>query len=157
MYTFTPMFVATWNLEPLHVCTHMETWNQTQSWFYRYVFHVVDHASKLCWVFPMATQQSSLLLSCLRTVNTDSLPSLGITPRLWNSDGSAELIASYLHCADGTTSTSQGTRPRYSVTELWMRSLKEKVMCMLFVNYYSIITRVFRGVCCGSVKTFCIM
>jgi hypothetical protein len=103
---------------------------------YNYVLFVVDHASKRNWVFPLKTRQSKELLKHLVTFISEILPSQGITMKRWHSDGGAELVAqevlSTLHKNGTTTSHSPRDTPQMnSVTERWVRSLKERVLCLL--------------------------
>ena len=72
----------------------------------------------------------------METFVRETLPSLNIRLKHFHSDGGAELIAkdilSFLHSSGVTTSHSPRDTPQMnSVTERWVRSLKEKVMCML--------------------------
>jgi hypothetical protein len=103
---------------------------------YLYVFFIVDHASKRNWVFPMTSRHSKGVLDHLTTFLSEVLPTHGIILRHWHSDGGAELIAkdvlSFLHKKGVTTSHSPRDTPEMnSVTERWVRSLKEKVLCLL--------------------------
>jgi len=103
---------------------------------YKYVLFVVDHASKRNWVFPMKDRLSKTVLEHMTTFLEDILPSQGIKLRHWHSDGGAELISKevlgFLHKGGVTTSHSPRDTPQMnSVTERWVRSLKEKVMCLL--------------------------
>jgi hypothetical protein len=103
---------------------------------YKYVFFIVDHASKRNWVFPMKDRTAKTVLAHVTTLLEEILPSQGIKVRHWHSDGGAELIAvvvlALLHRHGVTTSHSPRDTPEMnSVTERWVRSLKEKVMCLL--------------------------
>ena len=103
---------------------------------YQYVLFIVDHCSKMCWVFPLKTRDAGPILKYLETFVQEILPSLNIHLKHFHSDGGAELIAqdtlSFLHSSGATTSHSPRDTPQMnSVTERWVRSLKEKVMCML--------------------------
>ena len=103
---------------------------------YRYVLFIVDHASKMCWVFPLKTRESGPILAFLQIFIREILPSHNIPLRHFHSDGGAELIASevlsFLHSSGATTSHSPRDTPEMnSVTERWVRSLKEKVLCVL--------------------------
>lgn len=103
---------------------------------YAYVFFIVDHGSKKSWAYPLKTRESKFILSHLQVFVTEILPSLNIRLKHFHSDGGAELIAaevlSFLHSAGVTTSHSPRDTPQMnSVTERWVRSLKEKVLCML--------------------------
>jgi hypothetical protein len=103
---------------------------------YMYVFFIVDHASKRNWVFPLTTRQSKGVLAHLVTFIEEILPSQGIKLRHWHSDGGSELVAkdvlAYLHKMGVTTTHSPRDPPQMnSVTERWVRSLKERVMCLL--------------------------
>ena len=98
---------------------------------YRYVLFIVDHASKMCWVFPLKTRESGPILAFLQIFIRETLPSHNIPLRHFHSDGGAELIASevlsFLHSSGATTSHSPRDTPEMnSVTERWVRSLKEK-------------------------------
>lgn len=86
---------------------------------YRYVFFILDHASKTCWVFPLKTREADSVLAYLIKFVRETLPSLNITLR-------------HFHSAGATTSHSPRDTPQMnSVTGRWVRSLKEKVLCML--------------------------
>ena len=103
---------------------------------YQYVFFIVDHATKICWVYPLKTRESKFILSHLTTFVNEVLPSLNIRLRHFHSDGGAELVAAdvltFLHKSGVTTSHSPRDTPQMnSITERWVRSLKEKVLCML--------------------------
>ena len=70
------------------------------------------------------------------TFVNEVLPSLNIRLRHFYSDGGAELVAAevltFLHKSGVTTSHSPGDTPQMnSITERWVCSLKEKVLCML--------------------------
>jgi hypothetical protein len=100
------------------------------------VLFIVDHASKMSWVFPLKTRNRSML-AYLQIFIWETLPSShNISLRHFHSDGGAELIASEdlgcLHSSGATTSHSPRDTPEMnSVTERWVRTLKEKVLCML--------------------------
>jgi hypothetical protein len=103
---------------------------------YKYVFFVVDHSSKTCWGYPMERRDAETVLKHLKELIEVELPSRGIRMKHFHSDGGGELIATacitYLHTSGATTSHSPRDTPEMnSVTERWVRSLKEKVMCML--------------------------
>jgi hypothetical protein len=103
---------------------------------YKYVLFIIDHASKKSWVFPLKTRESGPILLHLQKFIKEILPSHNIQLRHFHSDGGAELIASdtlaFLHSCGVTTSHSPRDTPQMnSVTERWVRSLKEKVLCML--------------------------
>jgi transposase InsO family protein len=90
----------------------------------------------MCWVFPLKTRDAGPILKYLEIVVRDILPSLKIHLKHFHSNGGAELIAqdtlSFLHSSGATTSHSPRDTPQMnSVTERWVRSRKEKVMCML--------------------------
>ena len=56
---------------------------------YRYVLFIVDHASKMCWVFPLKTRDSAPILAYLQTFVKEILPSHNIPLRHFHSDGCA--------------------------------------------------------------------
>ena len=102
----------------------------------QYVFFIVDHATKMRWVYPLKTRESKFILSHLTTFVNEVLPSLNIRLRHFHSDGGAELVAAdvltFLHKSGVTTSHSPRDTPQMnSITERWVRSLKKKVLCML--------------------------
>ena len=82
---------------------------------YRYVFFIVDHASKMSWVYSLQTREYKHILGHLRTLIQATLPSLNIPLRLFHSDGGAEVVAS--RCCLIFTQlvqlppTCRGTRP----------------------------------------------
>ena len=103
---------------------------------YCYVLFIVDHASKMSWVFPMVTREASVVITHLQTFMSDTLPSLNVSLKHFHTDGGAELIAKevlqMLHSYGVTTTHYPRDTPQMnSVTERWVRSLKEKVLCML--------------------------
>ena len=72
----------------------------------------------------------------LTTFVNKMLPSLNIRLRHFYSDGGAKLVAAdvltFLHKSGVTASHSpRDTLQMNSITERWVRSLKEKVLCML--------------------------
>ena len=75
---------------------------------YQYVFFIVDHATKMCWVYPRKTRESKFILSHLTTFVNEVLPSLNMRLRHFHSDGGAELVAAdvltFLHKSGITTS-----------------------------------------------------
>jgi len=84
----------------------------------------------------MKARTGACVLQHLTTFLQDILPSQGITLRHWHTDGGAELIAqpvlAFLHKAGATTSHSPRDTPQMnSVCERWVRSLKERVQCLL--------------------------
>ena len=90
----------------------------------------------MCWVYHMKTRESKHILTHLSTIVNEVLPSLNI--RLWHFhfDGGVELVAAdvltFLYKSGVTTSHSPRDTPQMnSITERWVRSLKEKVLCML--------------------------
>ena len=100
------------------------------------MFFIVDHATKMCWVYSLKTRESKYILAHLTTFVNEVLPSLNIRLRHFHSDGGAELVAAdvltFLHKSGVTTSHSPRDTPQMnSITERWVRSLKEKVLCML--------------------------
>ena len=60
---------------------------------YQYVFFIVDHATKMCWVCPLKTRESEHILAHITTFVKEVLPSLNIRFRHFHSDGGAELVA----------------------------------------------------------------
>ena len=40
---------------------------------YRYVFFIVDHASKMCWVYPLQTRESKHVLGHLRALIQETI------------------------------------------------------------------------------------
>ena len=103
---------------------------------YQYVFFIVDHATKMCWMYPLKTRESKYILAHFSTFVNEVLPSLSIHLRHFHSDGGAELVAAdvlfFLHKSGFTTSHSPHDTPQMnSIAERWVRSLKEKVLCML--------------------------
>ena len=103
---------------------------------YQYVFFIVDHATKMCWVYPLKTRESKLILAHLTTFVNEVLPSLNIRLRHFHSGCGAELVVAnvltFLHKSGVTTSHSPRDNPQMnSITYRWVRSLKEKVLCML--------------------------
>ena len=103
---------------------------------YKYAFFCSDHVSKLSFIYPLKTRDSDSVLSHLKTLVLDIFPSYGMQLRHFHSDGGAELVATtvlgFLHSSGVTTSHSPRDTPEMnSVTERWVRSLKEKVLCML--------------------------
>ena len=103
---------------------------------YQYVFFIVDHATKMCWVYPLKTRESKYILAHLSTFVNEVLSSLNIRLRHFHSDGGAELVASdvltFLNKSGVTILHSPRDTPQMnSITERWVRSLKEKVLCML--------------------------
>jgi hypothetical protein len=104
--------------------------------YQQYVLFIVDHCSKMCWVFQLKTRDAGPILKYLETFVREILPSLNIHLNHFHSDGGAELIAqdtlSFLHSSGATTSHSPRHTPEMnSVKERWVSTLKEKVMCML--------------------------
>ena len=101
------------------------------------MFFIVDRTTKMCWVYPLKTRESKHILAHLTTFVDEVLPSLNIRLRHFHSDGGAELVAAdvltFLHNKSGvTTSHSPRDTPQMnSITERWVRSLKETVLCML--------------------------
>ncbi len=87
----------------------------------------VNHCSKMSWVYPMETRNVETVMAYLK--NFVDLSSIAIKLKHFHSDGGAELIASgvldYVHSHGATTSHS------HSVTEIWVKSLKDKMLCML--------------------------
>ena len=83
---------------------------------YKYVFFIVDHITKMCWMYPLKTRESKHILAHLSTFVNEVLPSLNI--RLWHfhSDGGAELVAAdvltFLQESGATTSHSPVTLHR---------------------------------------------
>ena len=72
----------------------------------------------------------------LTTFVNEVLPSLNICLWHFHSDGGAELVAAdvltFLHKSGVTTSHSPRDTPQLNfITERWVRSMKEKVLCML--------------------------
>jgi hypothetical protein len=61
---------------------------------YRYVLFIVDHASKLCWVFPLKTRDAAPILVFIQKFAREILPSYNIQLRHFHFDGGAELVAS---------------------------------------------------------------
>ena len=103
---------------------------------YCYVLFLIDHASKMSFVFPLTRRDSGSILAHIKVWVNETLPSYSITLRHFHSDGGAELVStdvlSFLHSSGASTSHSPRDTPEMnSVTERWVRSLKEKVMCML--------------------------
>ena len=103
---------------------------------YCYVLFLIDHASKMSFVFPLTRRDSGSILAHIKVWVNETLPSYSITLRHFHSDGGAELVStdvlSFLHFSGATTSHLPGDTPEMnSVTERWVRYLKEKVMCML--------------------------
>ena len=103
---------------------------------YQYVFFIVDHAMKMCWMYPLKTRESKHILAHFTTFVNEVLPSLNIHLLRFYSDGGAELVAAdvltFLHKSGVTTSHSPLETPQInSIIERWVRSLKEKVLCML--------------------------
>ena len=103
---------------------------------YQYVFFIIDHATKMCWVYPLKTREFKCILAHLSTFVNEMLPSLNIHLWHFHSDGGAELVAAdvltFLHKSGVTTSYSPRDTPQMnSITERWVRSFKEKVLCML--------------------------
>ena len=45
---------------------------------YRYVLHIIDHATKQSWVYPLKTRESKELLVALKQIVEDDLPKLNI-------------------------------------------------------------------------------
>ena len=87
-------------------------------------------------MYPLKTRESKFILSHLTTFVNEVLPSLNIRLRHFHSDGGAELVAAdvltFLHKSGVTTSHSPRDTPQMnSITERWVRSLKEKLLCML--------------------------
>ena len=60
---------------------------------YQYVFFIVDHATKMCWVYPLKTRESKYILAHLSTFVNEVLPSLNSHLRHFHSGGGAELVA----------------------------------------------------------------
>ena len=90
----------------------------------------------MCWGFPLKTRDSGSVLKHLTKFVREVLASHNIQLRHFHSDGGAELVCadvlSFLHSSGVTTSHSPRDTPQMnSVTERWVRSLKEKVLCML--------------------------
>ena len=88
---------------------------------YQYVFFIVDHATKMCWVCPLKTRESKYILAHLTTFVNEVLPSLNIHLRHFYSDGCAELVAAdvliccnpglkTLGCLDNTLKSFTKTR-----------------------------------------------
>ena len=103
---------------------------------YCYVLFLIDHASKMSFVFPLTRRDSGSILAHIKVWVNKTLPSYGIILRHFPSDGGAELVSndmlSFLHSSGATTSHSPRDTPEMnSITERWVRSLKEMVMCML--------------------------
>ena len=100
---------------------------------YQYVFFIVDHATKMCWVYPLKTRVSKYILAHLSTFVNKVLPFLLIHLRHFHSDGGAELVAAdvltFIHKSGVTTSHSPRDTPQMnSITERWVCSLMEKVL-----------------------------
>jgi hypothetical protein len=96
---------------------------------YHYVLFVVDHGSKMSWGFPLTTHDPGSVLKFLTKCFREILAS-------HNSDGGAELVSadvlSFLHTFLWCAYLSLSSRyPANAVTKRWVRSLKEKVLCML--------------------------
>ena len=124
---------------------------------YQYVFFIVDHATKMCWVYPLKTRESKYILAHLTTFVNEVLPSLNIRLRHFHSDGGAELVAAdvltFLHKSGVTISHSPGDTPQMnSITERWVRSLKEKVLCMLLRFIACCVLVACSGMCCLCLK-----
>ena len=104
---------------------------------YCYVLFVINHAFKKSFVFPLTrSDSSSILLPHIRVWVNETFPSYGITLPYFYSDGVAESVStdvlSILHSSGATTSNSPRDSPEMNFnTERWVRSLKEKVICML--------------------------
>ena len=97
---------------------------------------IIDHASKISFAFPLTRRDSNSILAHLKIWVNETLPSYGIILRNFYSDGWAELVSndvlSILRSSGATTShLPRDTPETNSITERWVRSLKEKVMCML--------------------------
>ena len=56
------------------------------------MFFIVDHATKMCWVYPLKNRESKFILLHLTTFVNEVLPSLNIHLRHFHSDGGAELV-----------------------------------------------------------------
>ena len=50
------------------------------------MFFIVDHAAKMCWVYPLNTSESKFILSHLTIFVNEVLPSLNIRLRHFHSD-----------------------------------------------------------------------
>ena len=103
---------------------------------YRYVYHVIDHASKRSWVYPLKTRTTKELLPILVKFVTEDLPKAGIQLQHLHSDGGAELIAQvitqFLHRESVNTShTPRDTPEMNSISERRTRTIKEKTLCLL--------------------------
>jgi hypothetical protein len=59
---------------------------------YQYVLFIVDHCSKMCWVFPLKTCDAGLILKYLEIFVREILPSLNIHLKHFHSDGGARSI-----------------------------------------------------------------
>ena len=74
-------------------------------------FLIVDHATEMCWMFPLKTRVHTHLYN-LNTFVNEVLLSLNIRLRRFHSGGGAELVAAevdeFLHNKSGVT-TSQFT------------------------------------------------
>ena len=124
---------------------------------YQYVFLIVDHATKMCWVYPLKTRESKHILAHLTTFVNEVLPSLNIHLRHFHSDGGAELVVAdvltFLHKSGVTTSHSPRDTPQMnSITERWVRSLKEKVLCMLLRSSLAVAFWWLAVECCLSLE-----
>ena len=72
-----------------------------------YVFVIVDHATKMCWVLLLKTRESIYILAHFTTFVNKVLLSLNNRLRQFHSDGGAELVAGavfgFLHKSGVTT------------------------------------------------------
>ena len=59
---------------------------------YHYVLFIIDHSSKMCWVFPLKTRDSGSVLKHLTKFVREVLASHNIQLRHFHSDGGAELV-----------------------------------------------------------------
>ena len=85
---------------------------------------------------PSETREFKHILAYTTTFVNEVFPSLNIRLQLVHSDGGAGLIAAevlgFHHKSGVTTSHLPYNTPQMNlVTERWVRSLKEKVLCML--------------------------
>ena len=60
---------------------------------YCYVLLIIDHASKMSFVFPLTRRHSCSILAHLKVWVNETLSSYGIALRHFYSDGGAELVS----------------------------------------------------------------
>ena len=63
---------------------------------YHYALHLIEHASKKSWVYPMKTRETKELMVIVRRFVEEDLLKDSIVLRHFHSDGGSELIAKEL-------------------------------------------------------------